>query len=364
MPHLRLWAIQAALIFFSATITSQALAQSLSTSLELPQLGNSPNATARDVSAMLQMKGHEVDQKVSDMGNPLLIVKAPEFKYAVIFYNCASNVCDGVQFRAFFSKDAKFTTELLNDYNRTKRHGRAYLDSDRDPTIELNIEMRGGVTPEQLSYQHDLFLEARADFRAHLVAAKDAPSAAGSPGTALCGEGVEAAPTWQGEYPMPVVDVQRAVSLPYRAEPCGPIVGQCEVPAGLYHPWAGGTGFSTIRHIARYRVTRDLSDPDMDARFSEGDIVEVTAYLGEGFCAFRVNGTKASGYCPDMLDESAFEALNPGADQLPEVQLFQVSCGGQPVWIDASTALGSAGVEEGVITGYGEVAPHGAEGVF
>ena len=50
--------------------------------------------TARDVSAMLQMKGHEIEQKVDDMGDPLLNVKAPDLNYQVIFYNCTSNVCD------------------------------------------------------------------------------------------------------------------------------------------------------------------------------------------------------------------------------------------------------------------------------
>ena len=130
--------------------------------------------TARDVSAMLQMKGHEIEQKVDDMGDPLLNVKAPDLNYQVIFYNCTSNVCDTVQFRAMWPKDTKFTTDVLNDFNRTNRLGRAYLDSDRDPTIELMIEMRGGVTPEQLSFQHDRFLQAGSNFRAHLITAMEA----------------------------------------------------------------------------------------------------------------------------------------------------------------------------------------------
>ena len=183
----------------------------------------------------------------------------------------------------------------------------------------------------------------------------------------LCEGGLESTPTWQGEYPGPVVHVMQSATLPYRALPCGPIAGQCVVSPGLYHPWGrAATGFATVRPVLKYRLSRDFTDSEGIA-YREGDIVEVTAYLGEGFCAFRINGREESGECPGMFDESAsaFVALNPEAENLPETQLFQTRCeDGTSAWIDAAVALAADGVEEGVITGYGEVAPHGTADGF
>jgi hypothetical protein len=181
-------------------------------------------------------------------------------------------------------------------------------------------------------------------------------------GGGLCGEGMEASHAWQGEYPGPVVHVMQSARLPFRADPCGAIQGECTVPVGLYHPWAeGGLGFVTVRPVVRYRVTKSFTSDD-GAAFSEGDILEVVVYFGEGFCGMRLNGEPTDGYCPEMLSEEAFEKLNPEAENIPDVQLFQTRCAeGGEGWIEVGTALAAPGVEEGVITGYGSVGP-GTEG--
>ena len=185
--------------------------------------------------------------------------------------------------------------------------------------------------------------------------------------TGLCAGGLASTPTWQGEYPGPVVDVRQPVTLSYRLDPCSSVEGSCTLGAGLYHPWAESrlaTGFSTIRPVLRYEVTRDYTNEEGDS-FSKGDIVEVTAYLGEGFCAWRRNGVEESGYCPEMFDETAFTLLNPEAESLPETQLFRASCeDGSTGWFVVDDALAEPEVEEGVITGYGSVGPYGTEEGF
>ena len=195
----------------------------------------------------------------------------------------------------------------------------------------------------------------------HILVPESPPPAADG----LCHSGMEATEVWQGEYPGPVVHVMKPTTLPSRADLCGPIQGQCAVPVGLYHPWAeGSVGFATVLAVRKYRVLREHTD-DADMHFSAGDTVEVTAYMGEGFCAMRINGTSDGSYCPEMVEEGVFELLNPEVENLPETQLFQANCadGGQG-WIEASTALAADGVEEGVITGYGSVAGFGTEEGF
>lgn len=184
-------------------------------------------------------------------------------------------------------------------------------------------------------------------------------------GDGLCAGGLHAAMTWQGEYPGPVVDVQQPVTLKFRRDPCSTVEGECTLAAGLYHPWAmarKATGFATVRPVLRYEATRNFTDEE-GVSFQKGDIVEVTAYLGEGFCAFRRNGVEDSGYCPNMFDEGVFTLLNPEAEQIPQIQLFEAPCQtGGSGWFVVDDALARPEVKEGVITGYGEVGPHGTAG--
>jgi hypothetical protein len=124
--------------------------------------------TAPEVASVLQTKGHETTEKVDNQGDPLLGVKAEAFNYQVLFYNCTEGRCDTVQYRAWWTLEKKFPLDVVNEFNKTNRLGRAYLDQDGDPTLELVIEMHGGVTPEQMSYQHDRFMRAGAVFKSHL----------------------------------------------------------------------------------------------------------------------------------------------------------------------------------------------------
>lgn len=190
----------------------------------------------------------------------------------------------------------------------------------------------------------------------------------------LCPAGTETVPLWQGEYPSPVVQVLEEVALPASAGPCQPAAEECVVAPGLYHPWAGGregaaTGFATVTATTRYRATEGgsyevYSDAGAERwPLDPGDVIEVGAYYGEGQCELRFGSKTASGECPGV-GELAFEEL-PGLD-FEERQLVQIPCyrGGE-LWIEVDEALfARPEVTEGVITGYGEVGPAGAEGVF
>lgn len=40
--------------------------------------------------------------------------------------------------------------ETVNEWNRTKRYSRSYLDSDQDPVLELDLDLAGGVTEDRI----------------------------------------------------------------------------------------------------------------------------------------------------------------------------------------------------------------------
>ena len=182
-----------------------------------------------------------------------------------------------------------------------------------------------------------------------------APESPGEPG--LC-EGREVTTVWQGEYPSPVIDVTRPAPAPARKEPCGPIVGSCTLQPGLYHPWADrALAFATVRPALRYRLNQ--AHTSGDAEIDTGETVEVTAYMGEGFCAYRHDGRALGDHCPEILNEQGdaelLTLLNPEDEDLSEHQLFQASCAEGARWITVEDALQVAGIREGLILGYGEI---------
>jgi len=52
---------------------------------------------------------------------------------------------DTLQLYAGFS-GLKITLSRINEWNRTKRFSRAYLDAENDPCLEADIDLTGGVT--------------------------------------------------------------------------------------------------------------------------------------------------------------------------------------------------------------------------
>lgn len=54
-----------------------------------------------------------------------------------------------IQFYASFG-DSSATLKKVNEWNRTKRYSRSYLDDDGDPVLELDLDLAGGVTVERV----------------------------------------------------------------------------------------------------------------------------------------------------------------------------------------------------------------------
>jgi hypothetical protein len=184
-----------------------------------------------------------------------------------------------------------------------------------------------------------------------LACARHVPAPAPEAAPGRCPAGVEPAPLWVGEYPGPVVEVTQAVTLPGRAAPCDAAATlTCTVPPGLYHPWSTlEAGFVTLSRVQRYRATRAHEGLD------EGEIVEVTTYLAEGYCRWRVRGRELDERCP----EDGFEELP--AEPWDDLQTLGVDCReGRRAWLDAPALLATPGVREGVVLGYGEIGPAGA----
>ena len=99
------------------------------------------------------MEGHGWVAKLKrvDGENPVIETNRDGVKALVLFMNCSddNSDCRSVQLYMGFT-DAKDTTlERLNEWNQTKRFGRAYRDKDGDPVLEMDIDMDYDGIPRQ-----------------------------------------------------------------------------------------------------------------------------------------------------------------------------------------------------------------------
>lgn len=56
-----------------------------------------------------------------------------------------------LQFFAVFKATDNTSLGKVNGWNRSKRFSRTYLDTDGDPCLELDLDLKGGVTRERIT---------------------------------------------------------------------------------------------------------------------------------------------------------------------------------------------------------------------
>jgi hypothetical protein len=125
-----------------------------------------------DVARLIEELGHRYEVKTDSVGDPLVNALATDIQhgYQVLFYDCTNNVaCKSIQFRAWLKHRVDISPAEMNEWNRTSRLGRVYIDSDGDPTIEHNVRLQGGVTPANLREHRDWFMVALRKFKESLA---------------------------------------------------------------------------------------------------------------------------------------------------------------------------------------------------
>lgn len=56
----------------------------------------------------------------------------------------------------------------INEWNKTRRLSRAYLDDDNDPILEADLLANAGMTPKQITEWMSVFVGSAQAFRQHL----------------------------------------------------------------------------------------------------------------------------------------------------------------------------------------------------
>lgn len=97
--------------------------------------------TAEQLAAFMKGEGYSVE--VDPDGD--LAWKLDGYK-SVIFV--ADDNASLLFYAAF--NDGNATLEKVNNWNKTRKYSRSYIDNDGDPCLELDLDLVGGVTPDRI----------------------------------------------------------------------------------------------------------------------------------------------------------------------------------------------------------------------
>jgi hypothetical protein len=96
------------------------------------------------VSAM-QAAGYAATLETDKVGDPMISSSHEGTKFQIFFYNCeAKKDCRTVQFHSGYDLKTNPTLSTINDWNRGQRFGRAYLDNEMDPILEMDVDLDDG----------------------------------------------------------------------------------------------------------------------------------------------------------------------------------------------------------------------------
>jgi hypothetical protein len=104
-----------------------------------------------------------------DNGNPLITGQMHGLRYQVFFLNCdESRGCEDLNFYLGFL-NVQPSLEIINEWNYTKRFGRAYLDSDNDACIEMDLDLVVPVSAEYMRSTFNLWSLVMSEFSQYLA---------------------------------------------------------------------------------------------------------------------------------------------------------------------------------------------------
>jgi hypothetical protein len=137
-------------------ILAAALALSVTPAAALAGVLPDGGVTSAEVAKALQDKGYRAEVTTGSDGDPLIKSAADGTNFRILFYSCSkAQRCASIQFVAAFDLDDGLKLSRINAWNSSKRFGRAYLDDDMDPFVEMDVDFEHGATSEAIANNVD-----------------------------------------------------------------------------------------------------------------------------------------------------------------------------------------------------------------
>lgn len=107
--------------------------------------------TIQEIANVMRAQKLSLELTTDKDGDPLIKTTKDGVKFQVYFYECNSKPrCQSIQFYSGWSVKG-ISLEKINEWDRTKRFGRAYLDQDIEPCVEMDVDLEHGANTEAIA---------------------------------------------------------------------------------------------------------------------------------------------------------------------------------------------------------------------
>jgi hypothetical protein len=124
----------------------------------------------QSVVQALQGAGYAASLGVDKVGDPMVTSGVSGTTFQIFFYNCTNHrECATVQFHSGYDLTTAPELASMNEWNRKKRFGRAYLDSENDPILEMDVDLDdGGLSPALFIDNIEFWASILGEFERHI----------------------------------------------------------------------------------------------------------------------------------------------------------------------------------------------------
>lgn len=122
------------------------------------------------IMASFERNGFQVELSEDDGGDPLIRSADTSEPFNAYFYKCPGESTDYcfMQLNAGWNLDDGITLAKVEDWNANKVWGQAYRDDEKDPWLSMAVNLKGGVTAENLDDTIDWWRVILVEFRKHI----------------------------------------------------------------------------------------------------------------------------------------------------------------------------------------------------
>jgi hypothetical protein len=121
-------------------------------------------AFAADVTLITETTAEQMQGLLAGSGYATSIQESGSILWKIDGMNAILFVADDKQSVQFYTAFAGGETSLMkvNEWNKTRRYSRSYIDDEGDPVLELDLDLVGGVTPARIE---DFLLTCQLSYR-------------------------------------------------------------------------------------------------------------------------------------------------------------------------------------------------------
>lgn len=121
------------------------------------------------LAQLVRDEGYNAKLGIDGTGDPKIEGRVGQTEYSIFFYGCdAGKNCTSITFSAGYNLANGMTDAAVNDWHRRKRFTKVYLDDERDPFLQMDVNLDRGVTAENFRDSFDLWRLLVEDFEEHI----------------------------------------------------------------------------------------------------------------------------------------------------------------------------------------------------